>query len=99
MSRRAPIVSDGIDLDDVDVAELLERTAKVSHGGHHCWAHSADGKLKEYLDGCRKRAKEGQPFSLRKALEVAQEYFGVKIEIAAFRNHVMSRCACKENER
>lgn len=95
MPRKAPIISVGVDLDSVDVAELLESTGDGSRGGYRCWAYNANGKLKDYLDGCRKRVKEGKPFRMRRALEVAQENLGVTVKIAAFRNHVMGRCSCK----
>ena len=97
MPRKPPIVSDGIDPDNIDVLSLLEQTRFETRGGFNCWASKADGKLKEFLDGCTKRIEQGVPFSMIRALEIAQQNFGVRVKISAFRNHIMGRCSCKKN--
>ena len=98
-ARRQTVVTDGIDFDKVNVNEMLERTGTGEHrGGVKCWAYGVDGKLKEFLDGCSERIKQGKPFRMSLALEQAQMFLGVNVRISAFRNHVLGRCSCRERE-
>ena len=99
MPKKTTIITEGIDLDAIDVNELLEETADTYRGGTRCWAYHAEGKLREYLEGCKKRLEQNKPFRMARALEIAQKKLGVNVGISAFRNHILGKCSCGKKEK
>ncbi len=97
MSSKPTIVADGVDFSNIDVAELVQNTIKEKRrGGTRCWGEGVDGKLKAYIEGCRKNVNHPE-YSMNFALEQAQKHLGVRIKISAFRNHVLGKCSCFEH--